>query len=1069
MQATSISSDDDTLATLKKTSAAFVDPNTTSAATSFASGLFSPGTGVLTVSGNSAGNSIVISRDAAGTILLNGGSGHISGGTPTVANTTLIQALGLAGDDVITIDEANGAMPAASLFGGAGNDLLNAGSSADQLFGQSGNDVLNGKGGDDLLFGGDGNDVLTGGSGSDQLFGEAGDDRIVWNPGDGSDVADGGDGIDTLEVNGGNGTETFTITPNGSRVRFDRVDPAPFSIDAGAVEKIVVNANGGDDTIVAGNGLATLVQLTIDGGAGNDTITGGDGNDTLIGGTGNDTITGGRGNDTALLGDGDDVFVWNPGDASDVVEGQAGNDRLQFNAANVAETIEISANGARVGLLRNVGTVAMDLAGIERIDVAALGGADHVVVNDLGGSGVNQVAIELGATGGVAGDGAADLVDVHGSGAVDNVQVLGGAGAVTVSGLSASVTLSNAESIDSLTVSGHDGNDAISAATLAADTLHLTIDGGAGDDTIVGSRGADQLIGGAGNDLVSGGAGADQAQLGDGNDTFVWNPGDGSDTVDGGAGSDRLLFNGANIAENIGIFANAGHVSFVRDVAGIVMDLNGVERIDFNAFGGSDFVSVNDLSGTDAKLVNVDLGAQPGGVGDALADTVAVFGSAGADSIVVKTVGAETVVSGLAAEVHVSGADAGLDVLQVNGGALGDTIDASALGAGGVMLSVDAGSGDDTVTGSAGADSIRGGTGADHAFMGAGDDTFVWNPGDASDVVEGQDGNDTLQFNGANIAETMDVSANADRIRFTRDVGLVSMDLDAVESINLRALGGADLITVHDLSGTDVTQFNIDLGNAAGAGDGSNDLVVIEGTQGDDAITLSLQNGTLVVDGLATRIVIDHFELGDQIRILGLGGDDVISAAQFPASGPTFSFDGGEGADVLIGGDGSDLLAGGLGDDVLIGGLGLDVHDGGPGDNVVLQYDPLPGDPAQGTARAPGAGRAHASIGASKRCSSMRAFCHWRCTVRSDTPCMCATSANVKPPKKVRLTTSASSGSRTASSSSASPMRSSGACAGPASSSSCSSSEVMITSPPRFCAWLARRRSITRPRIVRAA
>src|SRR5207244_4256394 len=124
--------------------------------------------------------------------------------------------------------------------------------------------------------------------------------------------------------NGGNGAETYTVVPNGARVRFDRVAPAPFFLDIGTTENLVVNLNGGDDTFTAGNGLATLIQLTVDGGTGNDTITGGDGNDKLLGGDGNDVINGGRGSDAALLGTGDDTFVWNPGDGSDVVEGQAG-------------------------------------------------------------------------------------------------------------------------------------------------------------------------------------------------------------------------------------------------------------------------------------------------------------------------------------------------------------------------------------------------------------------------------------------------------------------------------------------------------------------------------------------------------------------------------------------------------------------------------------------------------------------------------------------------------------------------------------------------------------------------
>ena len=48
------------------------------------------------------------------------------------------------------------------------------------------------------------------------MFGEAGDDRMIWNPGDGTDLMEGGDGIDTAEVNGGNGAETFTVTANGT-------------------------------------------------------------------------------------------------------------------------------------------------------------------------------------------------------------------------------------------------------------------------------------------------------------------------------------------------------------------------------------------------------------------------------------------------------------------------------------------------------------------------------------------------------------------------------------------------------------------------------------------------------------------------------------------------------------------------------------------------------------------------------------------------------------------------------------------------------------------------------------
>ena len=284
---------------------------------------FSAG-GVLSVSGDSAANSITISRDAAGKILVNGGAIAITGGTPTVANTTLIQAFGLAGNDVITLSETNGALPRASLFGGGDNDVLTGGSGADQIFGQAGNDTLLGKGGVDLLFGGSENDTITGGDADDQAFGQGGNDRMIWNPGDDTDLNEGGTDTDTVEVNGGNGDEQFTTTANGTRVRFDRLNPAPFAIDIGTSENLVLNANGGVDTFSATGNLAALIKITVDGGIGNDTLLGGNGVDVLLGGDGNDFVDGQQGNDVAFLGAGDDTFQWDPGDGSDVVEGQDG-------------------------------------------------------------------------------------------------------------------------------------------------------------------------------------------------------------------------------------------------------------------------------------------------------------------------------------------------------------------------------------------------------------------------------------------------------------------------------------------------------------------------------------------------------------------------------------------------------------------------------------------------------------------------------------------------------------------------------------------------------------------------
>src|SRR5262249_36280027 len=141
-----------------------------------------------------------------------------------------------------------------------------------------------------------------GGGGDDQVFGQAGDDRLVWTPGDGTDLDEGGDGVDAVEVDGGNGSEQFTATANGTRVRFDRVLPAPFSLDIGTSENLVLDANGGDDRFSATGNLAALVKLTVDGGPGSDTLLGGNGADRLLGGDGNDFVDGNQGDDVGTLG-----------------------------------------------------------------------------------------------------------------------------------------------------------------------------------------------------------------------------------------------------------------------------------------------------------------------------------------------------------------------------------------------------------------------------------------------------------------------------------------------------------------------------------------------------------------------------------------------------------------------------------------------------------------------------------------------------------------------------------------------------------------------------------------------
>ena len=479
--------------------------------------------GALTVSGDSAANTLTISRNAAGMILVNGGAVSVVGGTPTVANTALIRVFGLGDNDVISLNETNGALPRTNLLGGAGNDVLAGGAGADQVFGEAGNDTLLGKGGTDLLFGGGDNDTLTGGDADDQAFGQSGNDRMIWNPGDDTDLNEGAGGVDTVEVNGGGGAEQFTTTANGARVRFDRLNPAPFAIDIGTSENLVLNANGGDDSFSATGNLAALIKITVDGGAGNDTILGSNGVDLLLGGDGNDFVDGQQGNDVALLGAGDDTFQWDPGDGSDTVEGQDGADKLLFNGSNANELFEASANGGRVRFTRNVANIVMDLDDVEAIDVNALGGADTISVNDLSGTDLIELNGDLaGVIGGTTGDGQPDNVIANGTNGDDVLVVAGDPSRASVLGLAAQVNIAGAEAAnDRLTVNALEGDDVEDASTVSVGAIQLTLSGGDGNDVLLGGAGNDTLLGGGGDDVLLGGPGSDTLDGGEGDDVVI--------------------------------------------------------------------------------------------------------------------------------------------------------------------------------------------------------------------------------------------------------------------------------------------------------------------------------------------------------------------------------------------------------------------------------------------------------------------------------------------------------------------------------------------------------------------
>jgi Ca2+-binding RTX toxin-like protein len=255
---------------------------------------------------------------------------------------------------------------------------------------------------------------------------------------------------------------------------------ADDTFDINSFASIVVDANRGNDFVRldTANGAFTTARPTIvDGGSGDDILLGGSGDELFFGGRGNDFVDGNGGADTGFLGDGSDTFVWDPGDANDTVEGGAGFDTHVFNGAAGNEVFAATATGHRVRFTRSAGNIVMDLNNIEALDVNALGGSDSVTINDLAGTGLSDVTVDLtGNLGSDFSDGVADAVQVEGTAGVDTITATANGGAVDVAGLAASVRIAHTDpALDRLTIDTLAGADDVSVAAAVNGLIQVTV------------------------------------------------------------------------------------------------------------------------------------------------------------------------------------------------------------------------------------------------------------------------------------------------------------------------------------------------------------------------------------------------------------------------------------------------------------------------------------------------------------------------------------------------------------------------------------------------------------------
>ena len=111
---------------------------------------------------------------------------------------------------------------------------------------------------------------------------------------------------------------------------------------------------------------------------------------------------------------------------------------------------------------------------------------------------------------------------VNGTNGDDVVVVLGDASGVAALGLAAQINITGAEGAnDRLTVDTLAGDDVVEASGLAADAIQLTVNGGAGNDILIGGDGNDVLNGDAGDDVLIGGPGIDVLDGGADDDVII--------------------------------------------------------------------------------------------------------------------------------------------------------------------------------------------------------------------------------------------------------------------------------------------------------------------------------------------------------------------------------------------------------------------------------------------------------------------------------------------------------------------------------------------------------------------
>lgn len=439
---------------------------------------------------------------------------------------------GLGGDDTLNgdawLDEAAGDD---LLEGGAGNDrlhgydgddTLDGGADDDSVFGDAGDDEVNGGDGDDYLDGREGDDTLDGGAGDDSLY--AGQGRDLLHGGDGDDWLSGDGANDTLD--GGAGFDIASYQSNDTAVVVDLPnDRVSFPGQNWSPETIIsieaAETGSGDDHLIGDDGANAFRA-----GAGNDLIEGHGGNDVLEGETGNDSLDGGAGNDSLSGGEGDDTLFGGTG--TDTLNGGWGGFDIAVYDVNTTPLVA----DLEAGTISFTGQ-SWSPETLMLIDGIIGGSASDY----LSGNGEANLL--------VGGQGSDTLI-----GGAGNDTLEGGGNTDQIEGGEGNDTAVYSENTTAIRADLRSGVVSFPGQSWSAENL-VSIESlvtGSGDDTVIGTEGANSIETGAGrdritarggNDTLDGGAGADTMSGGSGNDTYVID--NSGDRINEGGGTDTVL------------------------------------------------------------------------------------------------------------------------------------------------------------------------------------------------------------------------------------------------------------------------------------------------------------------------------------------------------------------------------------------------------------------------------------------------------------------------------------------------------------------------------------------------